>query len=74
MVATGSKRTKRVCKLKQGGKTYEVEPLSDDVLVEELYDYRLPRKHEGTGVNGTSEPYRVRGRGFEPPNPYGSGS
>lgn len=45
------------CRVKQGGETYEIQPLSGDVPVEELYGYRLPDQYEGVGVTGSSAPF-----------------
>ncbi len=56
-VAGGRGHTKHKCYVKQGGKAYEIEPLEGDVPVEKLYDYRLPSKYEGMGVNSTKGPH-----------------
>ena len=56
-VAGGRERTKRTCYVEQDGETYEIEPLSGDVPVQKLYDYRLPEKYEGVGVTSSEGPH-----------------
>lgn len=55
--AGGRTRTERTCYVKQGDRAYEIEPLTGDVPIERLYDYRLPDEYEGVGVTSSEGPH-----------------
>ncbi len=61
----GKTVTTTTYRVKQGDYEVEIEPLSGDVPVEELYDYRLPSEYEGRGAKHTSEGPYYRSLGTE---------
>ena len=59
---SGAGKTVTTCRMKQGDHEVEIEPLSGDEPVEELYDYRLPDEYEGDGATtGEGQYYRSVG-------------